>query len=147
MQLCDLGLVTSLMPCIEVPHLDTGKLASPRARHPGAYPDLAKGNPTCPPSCPHFTPAAHRAPGIEEDVDLAMGSKGSWNSPAFCSVCDSELKLADDGAGGGVDPQVQILPAGLGHLGLPASTAPLAHRMITTWVPCPPRDCFGGNTD
>lgn len=60
MQLCDLGLVTSLRLALRSPHLDTGKLASPRARHPGAYPDLAKETLHALPSCPHFTPAAHR---------------------------------------------------------------------------------------
>lgn len=89
------------------------------------------------------------APGIEEDVDLVAGVKGQLELSSFAACADSELKLADDGVGGGVDPQVQILPAGLGHLGLPASTAPLAHRddHVGALAHLGIVSCHGGNTD
>lgn len=66
-------------------------------------------------------------PGIEEDVDLILRFKGQLKLAGFTACSDSELELADDGIGGGMDAEVQVLSVGFGHLRLPASIAPPAH--------------------
>lgn len=68
------------------------------------------------------------APGVEEDVDLVAGVKGQLELSSFRACADSELKFADDGVRGGMNAQVYVVSTGLGHLGLPAITAPSAHR-------------------